>query len=172
MRRSWILFLPVAAVMFALAGCSRTPLLDQKVAAENSREFASWQTRARGEVATDQWTEFEAALSEIKLRIIALKEASGSEAVTSAMLPKIHGKTVREVLQQGYEAKKWRLNVEREELEKIIAGNATLRTKPGDVASAGYLERKQRDDTARLNRAKEEIRVADERLKALATPTK
>ena len=156
--------------MVFAAGCQRTPLLETTVEAANSHDFSSWQTRHREEFSPAAWSEWEAALQDIKVRIIALREASGTDAVNEALLPKVNGQTVRAVLRQGYEARLWRLNVEREELEKNIAGNSTLRTNPGDTESANYLKRKLQEQTTRLERAKSDIAQAEARLKELAGP--
>lgn len=165
-----ILSVLLACSCWLVIGCQRTPLLETKVQAANSRDFSSWQTRQRGEFSPEAWIEWEATLQDIKVRIIALREASGTDAVNEALLPKVNGRTVRDVLRQGYEARLWRLNVEREELEKMIQGNATLRTRPGDTESASYLQRKAQDQTVRLQRTQADIAQAEARLKALTAP--
>ncbi|MDO8542163.1 MAG: hypothetical protein Q7S40_17125 [Opitutaceae bacterium] len=159
--------LALAAAAFATAGCTPTPLMERKIPAESSSAFASWQGRMRGDFNTAQWADFEEALQEIKLKLMADNEASGTDKVNEVMRSKINGRTVREVLQLGYTAKLWRFGVERSELERMIKENATLLTKPGDTASAEYLERKHRDQTARLNKVIEQIRVTQEKLGAL-----
>jgi hypothetical protein len=159
-----------ACLGLVCAACQRTPLLETKVEAGNSHAFSRWQTQHREEFSAAAWSEWEAALQDIKVRIIALREASGTEAVNEALLPKVDGRTVRAVLRQGWEARLWRLNVEREELEKNIAGNSTLRTNPGDTESATYLQRKLQEQKARLERAKADIAQAEARLKELAAP--
>jgi hypothetical protein len=165
-------FLPalvaVAAVVFV--SCSRDPLLDRTVRSDTSSAFGSWQGRIRGEFTSAQWTEFESALQEIKLKLMADEEASGTEAVNDALRGKIDGRTVREVFQQGYTAKIWRLNVERAELEKIIAGTASMATRPGDTASERYLADRQRRQNERLDYVVEEIRATEAKLAGLAAP--
>lgn len=164
--------LPALALLLLALGlltaCQRTPLLDRSVTAENTAAFGSWQRANRGDFTPEGWTEFEAIQQDIKVRIIALKEASGTEAVNEAMLAKINGRSVRAVLQQGLEARLWRLNVEREEFEKMLQGNSTLRTREGDTASADYLKRKRAEQEERLQRAKDGIRAVGARLKELA----
>jgi hypothetical protein len=149
-------------VLFCLtAGCQRTPRWDRVVEADTQPAFGVWQRAQQDDFSKAEWAEFETALQDIKVRIIALREASGTEAVNDALRPKIHGQTVRQVLQQGLEARIWRLKVECDELTKMIAGNTTLRTAPGDTASAEYLERKERDQQARLQRAMRDIAQAE-----------
>lgn len=160
--------LATLAVLFA--GCARTPILDRTIEAQTARDFASWQTRYRPEFTPDQWTEFEAIQQDIKLRIIALNEATGTDAVNDALRPKIHGKTVRDAMRKGYEDRLWRLNVQREEFEKMVAGNSTLRTNEGDIASANYLRRKVADQAAQLKRTVDEIESAEAKRDALAVP--
>ncbi len=162
----------LAAAVFICTACSRAPLLDRPVEADTAAAFGSWQGRNRADFTPEQWTEFEAALQEIKLKIMADNEASGTEAVNEALRGRIAGRTVREVLQQGYTAKLWRLNVERTEMEKIIAGTATLTTRPGDTASSSYLADRQRRQNERLEHALAEIKAAETRLAELSASGK
>lgn len=149
-------------------GCQRTPRWDRVVEADSAPAFGAWQRSQQEEFSKAEWAEFETALQDIKVRIIALREASGTEGVNDALRPKIHGQSVRQVLKQGLEARIWRLKVEEAELTKMIDGNATLRTAPGDTASSDYLERKQRDQQARLQRARDDIAQAEATLSGLA----
>lgn len=161
-----------AGTALIMVGCTPTPRLERKVPADSPSAFGSWQGRARSQFTPDEWREFEEALQEIKLKLMADNEASGTDNVNTAMRAKIDGRTVREVLQLGYSGKLWRLGVERSELERMINENATLLTRPGDTASAEYLERKHRDQTARLNKVIEQIRVIQEKLAALESAAK
>lgn len=160
----------LAVVAFVFSGCGPKPRLDRVVAAESARDFSSWQTRNRDAFNAEEWAEFEAALQDIKLKIIALGEATGTEAVNDALRPKIHQRTVRDVLRLGYETRLWRLSVQVSELGKMLEGNATLRTNPGDTASRDYLVRQERTQRAQLDKALEEVRVAEAKIKALAPP--
>ncbi len=162
---SLALFMLAAALV---GGCQRTPRLEQKVAAETSTDFARWQRDARGAFTADEWAEFETALQDIKVKIITHQEATGADAVNDALRPKVNGRTVREVLQQGYDAKRWRLGVEKCELEKMMQANSSLRTTPGDTASSGFLGEKRQKQEERLKKVGEEIRDTEEKLKALA----
>lgn len=165
-RRIPLLLALLALVFFA--ACSRTPLLDRVVTAENSAAFGRWQRDNRNDFQGESWAEFEALQQDIKVKIIALKEATGAEAVNDAMLAKINGRPLRAVLKDGLEARLWRLNVEREEFTKMLEGNATLRTREGDTASADYLKRKRAEQEERLKRAVDGIKAAEARIKELA----
>ena len=153
-----------------LAGCQRTPQLERVVEAQSARDFAAWQRDNRDAFRSDEWAEFELVQQDIKVKIIAFKAATGADAVNDALRVKIHGLTVRQVFQQGYEARVWRLGVERTELEKMVKGNATLRTNPGDTASSDYLERKRQQQEDRLKKVGEEIRAVEKKLQALLGP--
>jgi hypothetical protein len=159
----------LAGALFA-AGCQRTPKLDLKVTAGTARDFSSWQTQNRGEFTPAEWSEFEAVQQDIKLRIIALKEATGTDAVNEALRAKIHGKTFREVMRLGYDDRLWRLNVERTEFQKMVAGNSTLRTAEGDIASANELRRKIDLQKNQLKKAEDEIKATEAKRDALAAP--
>jgi hypothetical protein len=169
MRLRFVSLLLFIVALCAMAGCAK-PRLDRVVSAETARDFAAWQRDNRDAFTADEWAEFETVLQDLKVRIIALREATGGDAVNDALRPKLHGRTVRDVLKQGYEARLWRLNVERTEFEKMIAGNATLGTRSGDVASQNYLAQKAREQQGRLDRTKAAIREAEEKLKALGAP--
>jgi hypothetical protein len=165
-----VLFASVAISALLLVGCQRTPKMDLRLTAETSRDFSSWQTQNRGEFTADEWAEFEAVQQDIKLRIIALKEASGTEAVNDALRAKIHGKTFREVMRLGYDDRLWRLNVERTEFQKMVEGNSTLRTNPGDTASANELKRKIDLQKSQLQRAEDAIKATEAKRAALDAP--
>lgn len=158
----------LVVLLCASTACQRTPRWDRVVEADSAPAFGAWQRSQQHDFSKEEWAEFESALQDIKVRIIALREASGTEGVNDALRPKIHGQTVRQVLAQGLEARIWRLKVEATELRKMMDGNATLRTAPGDTASSDYLERKQRDQQARLQRAVDDLVRAEETLAGLS----
>lgn len=162
-------FLPPLLILLLLAaGCQRGPRWDRRIEAATPGEWAGWQRSNQESFSRAEWQEIEDACQDLKVRIIALREATGADAVNEALRSKIQGRTVREVLALAGEARLWRLNVERGELEKMIAGNATLRTKPGDTESAAYLLRKAREQQEKLEKVKAEIRATEDRLAGLA----
>ena len=121
-------------------------------------------------LSAEQWREFDAMIQEIKLRVMADKEATGSEGVEAAMRGRIHGRTFQEVLAMGYEFKLQRLEADRVELARAMDMNAQLITKPGDKASADPLETLRQRQQARLDRLIAEIAELERRLKDLGGP--
>lgn len=165
---------PLVAALLAVAlfftGCGSSPLLDRVVSAESAQDFSSWQMRNRDAFTPEQWTEFEAILQDLKLKIITLEKVSGSDAVNDALRPKIHGRTVREVMRLGYEDRLWRLNVQRTEIEKMIEANAGFKTRPGADEAAAVLARKRGEQASLLAKTQDEIKAAEAKRDALGAP--
>lgn len=159
--------LVLISIMNLFGGCSQPPLLERPIPAETTNAFAKWQVAVRPEFGTEGWAEFEAVLQDIKLKLMADEVARGTDAVNDALRKVVHNTTVREVLLQGMEARLWRQNVERTELEKMIAANATLTTRAGDAESARYLERKRADQVAKLEQVKRAIQATEKRIAEL-----
>lgn len=154
-----------------LAACQPADPLEREVSASTPVALAMWQSRLSSGGTTDLRREFEAACLEIRLKVMADKEASGSEPVDRAMREKIHGRPLREVLQLGWESRLWRLQPEYAELERVIAVNAGLETRPGDTASARHLRETHAAHVARLERLRGEIAAAERALAPLQQKT-
>lgn len=152
-----------AAIVLMVAGCARDPA-QAPVEAGTARALATWRMKVANRFTLAEWKEFEAALQEIRLRVMAERAASGSEAVEEALCARINGRTMRDVLLMGYEARLSRLRPLRGELKKAVEGNELLVTKPGDRASATYLEDLRARQNERLQKTEAEIKSAEERI--------
>lgn len=153
-----------------LVSCQRGDPQARPLEAANPGRLATWRMKMAESFRPEEWREFDAALQEIRLRIMADREASGSEAIEAALCRRIDGRTFREVLILGDENKLARLDPVRRELKSAIDGNAKLVTKPGDDASAKYLDGYRARQEERLTKVDAEIAEAEQRLAAIGGP--
>jgi hypothetical protein len=118
---------------------------------------------ASDSIRSDEWREFDAMLQELRLRIMADREASGHDAIEAALRSKIHGATFRDVVVMGHRAKSARLTTEREAVRKVLQGNAWKSVYLKDVA----FEHARADQEKRLLAIDEEMRTIKRRLAEL-----
>lgn len=140
------LCLIAAGLLFG--GCAPEDRHQIRVEARSDAAFASWRAKVDPRFRLDDWREFDAILQELRLEIMAKRQASGHDAIEAALRTLIDGRTFGEVLRRGYEAKSVRVDRERADLQQVLHTNAWLVTKPGDRSSSDYLaglrERQQR----------------------------
>jgi hypothetical protein len=156
--------------MVGVPGCQKTSPLEMKVSANTPGAFESWRTTVGYHLTAVQWHDFDDAWQEIKLQVMAAREATGGEAIDEAARAKIHGATVGDVLRAGGEAKLRRLGAERAELLGAIEQNSRLTVKPGDTESAGYLERIRQRQADHLQRLTQDLTATEQKLKSLPKP--
>jgi len=154
-----------------LGGCNRGDPHQVAIEAGSPATLGRWRMKMADRFTPDDWKQFEAALQEIRLRVMADREASGSAAVEEATCGRINGHTLREVLAMGYEARLSRLRPVRDELKKAVEGNELLVTKPGDRESVHYLETLRERQLERLRKAEAEIAETEQRRAALGGAT-
>ncbi|HEY4990385.1 MAG TPA: hypothetical protein VII09_11285 [Opitutaceae bacterium] len=162
--------LVVSAVLALAPGCGPSVPLDTRVTATDSLSLSLARAEAQQALTPQQMEDFDKAIQEIKLHIMAAGTAHGSEAVSEALYQSINGHTLRSIIQMGLESEYTRAEFERSTLEKSMATNALMRTRPGDTDSAAYLSDLRERQTARLKAATEEVRHVRERLAASGDP--
>ena len=163
----------VSLLLVALMGsasCQKSDPLQIKVSAATVDAFRGWRIRVGSDLSPADWLAFDDAMQEIKLQVMAAREASGGAAVDEAARNKIQGRTVRDVLQAGWEGKLRRLGAERSELLVAIEQNSRLTIKPGDTESANYLARARQRQAEHLQRLVDDIAATEQKLKLLAKP--
>ena len=170
-----VLLRPMGVALLLLAalgaaGCQKTHALDVKVSAATAGAFSDWRIRVGSDLSAADWRAFDDAVQEIKLELMAAQEASGGAAVNAAARARIQGRTVREVLQAGWQGKVRRLGVERAELAVVIEKNSHLAIKPGNAASAVDLARTRQRQAEHLQRLTDEIAATEQKLKQLSPP--
>lgn len=115
----------------------------------------------------EQVRDLDQAIIELKYDIMAFAEAKGSDAITSAMLEKIHRLKIREIIGLGFSAKLRRLEVDRAKFQEILDHNTRLRTRPGDYESADFLKTVNSEQARRLEKVIEDIEQIRSKLAAL-----
>lgn len=164
--------LAVAIITLGLGGCGPSDWHAEPISARSTTAFATWRMKAADGLTRDEWRDFDAALQEIRLRVTAEREASGSRAVEEAMCARINGRNFREVLALGSQAKLARLGPIRAELARALADNALLVVAPGDRASAGYLNTLRERQEKHLRDVDAEIEAAQQQLSKLGARSK
>jgi hypothetical protein len=154
------------------AGCGADELMDRTVTAKSPVAFNAWQSRFASRATPEERRQFETALQEIRYKIMADKEATGSDPISDALRTKVHGRSVREVLQLGVELRLLRLLKEHAALHTVMRQNAMLQTREGDRASEDYLVQFYQKQLARLEKLEEEIEAADRELAPLMDVTR
>lgn len=114
----------VAVACLLAGGCQKADPRTEPVKAASPSAFGRWRSMASDQIKGEEWREFDAMLQEIRLRVTAERQASGSEAVEAAMQSRIDGATFLEVLAMGYEGKLRRIEPEREEIKRAMNVNA------------------------------------------------
>lgn len=160
-------FAPLLVLAFLVGACSRGDPHAAPIGAADRGALAKWRMIAADRFTREEWREFEAALQELRLQVMAHREATGSEAIDDAVCRRIDGRTFREVLVLGCESKLERLEPVRNELKTALDTNALLVTQPGDREAQKHLEGFRQRQGERLAKLDAELSAAEERLAAL-----
>jgi hypothetical protein len=161
--------IPLVASLFAFAltGCGPSDPLARTIDAENATAFNSWKTRNGGTFSAQQFRDLDEVVQELKLGVMAGREATGSAGIDDAVRAKIDKRSVRDVLKLGFESKVARLELERKGLLIATEQNSRLTTKDGDKASNDYLVRFKQKQATRLEGVETELKSAQDKLAAL-----
>jgi hypothetical protein len=181
MRRRAFPFLRVGSALICLlvtgVGCSRAPVEDTPIAADDTTEFFRWKRDIAGRLTPERQRQLESALEELRLDIMFRQEASGHDAIESAVCRKLNHLPLKEALLLGLQVKWKRLAGEQADLQRVLNANAHLITKPGDHAAADDLEsyrakQQKRFDTVAADRqsVEREIKALGGKVAALEAP--
>ena len=133
-------FFALLALACGLAGCRPTNPLNQKISASSEEDHRLWRAHAQDSLSQAQMDDYDEAIQELRLKIMAEHVASLSDAVNEALWMKINQRPVCEVIQEGFQFQLSRLNADKVELLRVHKINASLKTKPGDTESADHLK--------------------------------
>jgi hypothetical protein len=165
MKKSTLLtFVVCVSVSAFFSACSQKEPLDAKIKAASTSEFENWRGDAGGMLTPTQWNDLELALRELKIKTMSEAGSSKADVLDEGMRAKINGKTVREAIVLGLQARRDRLEMERREVQARIEHDQAIKTRPGDTASEAYVSRVVKADTARLESLVSEIRDVDSKL--------
>jgi len=149
-----------------LIGCRPANPLNQKISANSSVDHRLWRAHVQGSLTQAQWADFDEAIQELTLKIMAEHVATLSAEVEKALLQKIHGRALCEILTEGFQFKLSRLTEERADLARRSKINASLRTRPGDLDSAYYLKDLHQEEIKQLAELDAKITQLKEKLQA------
>ena len=127
---------PTPAALLCLllvAGCARTPPLEQPVDAETPMLFKLWRAKMNDALPREDWRWFDVVMQEYKFQLMLAGKISGSAAIDAAVRERIHGRPLGEVLREGLQAHLERKTAERDDMKTAFARNEEKRTlvKPG-----------------------------------------
>jgi len=159
-------------IAWALAGCAPTAPLEKKIAAHNPIDLALWRTDMKRRLTVEQDHDLDTALQEMRLRFIADNPAIRSEDVDEQLNERINGHPIREVLLIGLHSKVRRLEVLQAELQKVIADNSKLTTKPGDTASATVLQEIRQDQSTDYEKVVSDIATTKQKIEIYSSSPK
>jgi hypothetical protein len=140
-------------VCVALVGCGARDPLGARITAETPIGLQMWMTRAPSRLSPEQVGDLKEAMQELRFKIMSEGKVSGSEPVEVALCGEIDGRTVREVMVEGFGRQADRLSYERKALAVSARENARIAVRPGDTASAEYLDRVRGGVSKRLQDA-------------------
>ena len=151
-------------VVASLIGCQRADPWHAPVKAESPSAFSRWRSMASDRIKPEEWREFDALLQEIRLRVTAEKQASGSEAVEAAMRSRIDGRSFRDVLIMGYEAKLQRIEPERKEVQLAMQVNTKRVAVERGTDAGAEIQRMREHQMKRMSQLDAEIAEAKRRM--------
>ena len=150
----------------ALAGCGPKDPLDTPVDAGDTLALSMWRAQVSDRFSSEQWTDFDEAMREIKYQIMAEGTLTGAADITAEALDRIHGHTMREAMSLGLNWEHERVEKERNELMRVVDRNARLRTNEDDLRSQHVLEEIRDHQLQRLREANADLRRIEQRMSA------
>src|SRR5947209_1845771 len=109
-----------------LCGCSRTSPYHTAIKADSPISLSLWRSKVGESLSTREWSLFDKATQEIKLKIMADGDATGAAAIEQTLRERIDKKPLYDVVHSGLQFRLNRLLSEKSELETFINQNARL----------------------------------------------
>ncbi len=162
-RVGWAAF----ALLAAGAGCTRTDVVDRPIAADDATAFYRWKRDVGSQLSPDLQRQFESTLQEIRFDLTLRREASGHDAIESAVAARLNHLSIKAALLLGAGLKWQRLAAERDDLQRVANANAHLITKPGDRSAAADLELYRTKMQQRLDTITQELQALEKEILAL-----
>jgi hypothetical protein len=165
-----------AWLAFGVTGCAPRDPLERVISVPTVNRLTAWRSHAASDYNVDTVRRIEEALQEIRLSISGEQElkrqmgervTGGTEAIDEAVRVRVDGRTLREVLQLGYELRVRRLKEELVGLEDAMSKNAQLVTRPGDLDSKHHLEGLRDRQGVRVEKYQADIAAAESYLAPL-----
>lgn len=154
------------------AGCSKAPVpvLDLKISDGDWNDYNRSLELISERQTADERVEFAKALQELKYHAMSGEGQAPGPGVNASIREQVAGLAVRQVLVTGLSIKLGRKQEEQKALLRSFVMNARLRTKPGDDASAEFLESVRGGQSKQLQSLHNEISALTKRLEELGPP--
>jgi len=154
------------------AGCGKTPVLvlDLKISDGDWNDYnRSLEIIAERQTPAER-VEFAKALQELKYHAMSGEGQAPGPGVNASVREQVAGLAVRQVLVTGLSIRLGRKQEEQRALLRSFVMNARLRTKPGDDASAEFLESVRGGQSKQLQSLHDEISALTKRLGEVSPP--
>lgn len=154
------------------AGCGKSPVpvLDLKISDGDWNDYHRSLEAIAARQTPEERVEFAKALQELKYHAMSGERQSPGPGVNASIREQVAGLAVRQVLATGLSIKLGRKQEEEKALVRSIVMNDRLRTKPGDDASADFLESVRSGQAKRLKSLRDEISILTKRIEELGPP--
>ena len=143
-------------LLLAAAGCAPQNPHEAKIDAATPEKLGSWLMFNASHLPADEIGELNTCINEIKMHLRATSRANVEERLCDVL----DGKPLKWVFLEGYRLRIESLKKERRSYYEDLKYKDTLRTRPGDTASADYLEHQKElirvqflEFTANINKA-------------------
>ncbi len=155
-----------------LAGCGKSPVpvLDLKISDGDWTDYNRSLEAIAARQTAEERVEFAKALQELKYHAMSGEGQAPGPGVNASVREQVAGLEVRQVLVTGLSIKLGRKQEEQKALLRSFVMNARLRTKPGDDASAEFLESVRGGQSKQLQSLHTEISALKKRLGELGPP--
>lgn len=156
-----------------LVGCDRAPLpvLDLQVAKGDWADYHRSLQAISDRQTPEERKEFEQALQELKFQAMLGDGPSKNPVLRGEVREQIAGMSVRDVLILGGTIRLDRKKEQEKALLRSVLMNARLKTKPGDDASAEFLDGVRTEQARQMQALRAEIADLKQRLAELSPPT-
>lgn len=151
------------------AGCSKAyvPVLDLKISAGDWKDYNRSLEVIAERQTPEERVEFGKALQELKYHAMSGEGEAPGPGVNASVRDQVAGLAVRQVLVTGLSIRLGRKQEQQKALLRSIMMNHRLRTKPGDEASAAFLESTHANQAKQLAGLREEISLLTRRIDEL-----
>jgi len=152
----------VVFLLLFVAGCAPQNPYESRIKAVTPEQLTSWLMFNTRDLKDDEITEMNMCIGEIKTHLRATR-ASSEAGIEERLCAELDGKPLKWVFTEGYRLRFESLKAERELHIADLKHKERLRTRPGDTASADYLEHQKDLRRAQIAEFTDKINKAEAR---------